>query len=123
MMSVNNESGIPDPNKMRILQGAFDFNQGQAKNISDERNQLFQQKDSLSISYMMDLMRETKELLPLQIRVSNAIRRELNLECDSDEILSQMADEHLKQMTAQLDSLLGHLQGKSPITSEITPQA
>jgi len=27
MMSANNESGVPDPNKMRVLQSAFEFNQ------------------------------------------------------------------------------------------------
>lgn len=104
-MSALNESGNPDPDKMQILQKSFDFNQEQARKISDERNALFDKRNAMHADYSKMLLMENKKILHLQIDVMASIRMELNLHSDPTEARLQ-AEKQTKQMEIQMDSLL-----------------
>ncbi len=109
-MTANNESGKPDSDKMSVLQRAFEFNQGQAKKVSDERNALFDKRNALQIAYSRALLKENREILPLHMKVMEAIRKELNLQTDSGRAHQQM-EAQMKQFADQMDGLFLQLQG------------
>ena len=107
-MAEHNESGNHDGDRFKALQRSFDFNQRQVDLLNEERKALFEQQNELNATYSREIVSELKNVLPIQMKVMAAIREEFNLGNNPD-LARRQAEAHLKQASAQLDSLLTHL--------------
>lgn len=78
-MANLNESGQRDPVRFGQLNQSFDFANGRAGQLADERSAHWAEFNALQREYMKDLIPELKRLGELQIHVLVELRRELDV--------------------------------------------
>ena len=108
-MTHYNESAKTDEAVFNALRRSFEFQQAQSTKFAEERNELYQQRNSLNVAFAKELIAEMKQTGELSIEVMVEIRRELDVGGDINMFMQQM-NEQRQKMSLQLDSLLNGLE-------------
>jgi len=104
-----NESGRPDPVRHAALQRSFEQAQSLTKECAEEREHFYEQHGAAHKTFNMLLMQEMRTVGQLQVHVTAAIRKELNLETDVMEYEARLQDNwermdrKIKEVLAQLE--------------------
>jgi hypothetical protein len=78
-MANHNESGQHDPARFDQLNQSFQFANGRAQQLADERSGHWDQMNALQRQYLKDLLPEVKRIGEMQIHVLVELRRELDV--------------------------------------------
>lgn len=107
-----NESGNNDPVKFSALQETFEFQQKQSREMSNERDGYWNELNNLNAKFAKILANEMKELVRIQVPLSIAIRKELDIKTNH-EIYEKNAKENADRIVEQLDDLIAYLNEKA----------
>ena len=108
-MTQHNESAANNPEKFLALQNSFDNFQKVSNEYAKQREAHWNEYNSLHKQYVVALLNEMKGISELQILVTSAIRKELELDSDSEGQLLKL-EENRKKIQEQVDSLLESMQ-------------
>jgi hypothetical protein len=108
-MTQYNESRTNDPLAYATLQRSFDNFQKRASEYADERGNNWNKYNLLNKQYVVTLSNEMKDINELQIRVTAAIRKELELETNTEEMIAKHEKNRAK-MQNKLDSFLKNIE-------------
>lgn len=103
-----NESGRPDSVRYDALQRSFDHAQSLANDYAEQRQDLYAKHNSAQRDFTIYLMQEMRTVGPLQVQVTAAIRRELNLDTDIKEYEARL-QENWERMDAKIAQVLAQL--------------
>src|SRR5690606_22785272 len=99
-----NESGRPDPVRYAALERSFENAQESSKKYSEERQDSYALHGKAHREFTIALMQEMRTVGQLQVQVTAAIRRELNLKTDVAEYEARLQrnwermDEKMRQV-------------------------
>ncbi len=108
-MTQYSESRTNEPLTYAALQRSFDNFQKSASEYADQRGIHWNNYNLLNKQYAVTLINEMKDISELQIRVTAAIRKELELETNSEEMMDKLEKNRAK-MQNQLDSFLKEIE-------------
>lgn len=108
-MTQINESGSPNPVKFEALQRSFENAQSLATEYAHERQDFYKRHNAEQKSFTIALMKEMRTVGQLQVLVTAAIRRELNLETDISDYEARLQD-NWKRMDNKISQLLEQLE-------------
>ena len=107
-MSKQNESGNPDQRVFEALQSALRFQQSQSSHFADERASGWANFNEYNVAYQRALIAKLREIGIKQIPVLIAIRRDLGLNSNLEEMEAQMRAQ-MARMEEKLNAFLGSL--------------
>lgn len=105
LMNQFTESGQKDTERFSLMQQSFDDFQKLSSDYASVRQAHWIKHSLLSKQYVATLLHEMKEVSELQILLTAAIRKELDLETDSEDIKKRLEENH-KRMQEQIDTFL-----------------
>lgn len=107
-----NESGNNDPVKFSALQETFEYQQKQSRDILNERDSCWNKLNILNAKFAKNLANDMKELVRMQVPLSIAIRKELDIKTNH-EVYEKNAKENAERIVEQLDDLISYINEKA----------
>lgn len=104
-----NESGGSDPARFTALERSFKIAQEAANHFQNERSEAYAKHAIAIREYMIFMLKEIRSVAPLQMKISAAIRGELNLTTDMASYEARL-QENLERLDKALQGLLAHLE-------------
>lgn len=104
-----NESGRPDPERMSALQISIGHAQRTTEELGEQRLAHFSARARALKDFAVTCMNELRSTGSLQVQVSVAIRRELNLDSDLVEYEARL-EESWQRMNAKMSAFLSQLE-------------
>ncbi|NJC47349.1 UNVERIFIED_ORG: hypothetical protein GGR78_000570 [Xanthomonas campestris] len=112
-MREMNESGNPEPQRMKALHRSFEFSQEQASLHNSSRAEAQNKLPAALNDYTVALFSELRSVGALQMKFIASVRRELGLEADSSNAEAKLEAAH-QRINRALDGLVESLERKSP---------
>ena len=107
-MGKQNETGNPDQRVFEALQSAFKFQEAQSSQFADERSAAWAIFNEHNIAYQRTLFSRLRDMGTKQIPVLIAIRRDLGLNGNLDEMEAQMRAQMVR-LEERLNAFLSSL--------------
>jgi len=110
-MKQANESGPKDKAKFSALQTSLTNSQELANHFIEQREEAFRLRNEAMNHYVENLLREMKSAIPLQIRLSECIKKELGIEVGTGEA-ALISERYFSRMEVALKKLTSHLESR-----------
>ena len=104
-MTKLNEIGKSDPVAFRALQSSFDFGQGQSAKFAADRDAAWFRFNAANIAFQRAVLTKLRDLVPRQVPVMIALRHDLGLSGEFDELETQLRQQ-MQRMEERFNALI-----------------
>lgn len=108
-MTSQNESGAPNEAIFEALNKSFEFHSNKSKELADERAECWKKVNELTSRFAIEVAEEMKAISLLQIPVLVGIRKELDIETDTESYKKQVVDS-TKKLSKQIDGFISAME-------------